>query len=119
MSEEVTKYHRGHHPKSLNAIKRGGFKPGQSGNPKGRPKGIHYVSEALRELLKDPEVAKDLAQELMKRAKKRDSAMDILLDRTEGKVTQPIGIDPTMPVVIDRIVAHIAEDKQNGNSSGT
>lgn len=118
MSEEPKQYARGHHPNSLKSIKDHGFKPGQSGNPKGRPKGIRYVSEALRELLKDPEVAENLAQELMKRAKKSDSALDILLDRTEGKVTQPIGIDPTMPVVIDRIVAHVAEDK-NGNSSGT
>ncbi len=30
------------------------FKPGQSGNPKGRPKGVHNVSWHIKKLLNDP-----------------------------------------------------------------
>jgi len=127
MAKQKSKYPVGKHPNTLANLAKGrgegkGFTPGQSGNPKGRPPGIKYVSEALRERLAKGELdnvtlADLLADSLIKRAKKSDVALNILLDRTEGKVTQPIGGDPTMPIVVEKIVAHITEDK-NGSSSG-
>ena len=71
------------------------FKPGQSGNPKGRPSNARYVSEALRELLAEGKTGKEamvdaLARNLAKRALRSSYDLNILLDRTEGKVTQPI-----------------------------
>lgn len=61
---------RGRSPNSLkNLIP---FKPGQSGNPKGRPPNFKYVSEALKDLLasdkeKDKALVGALAENLGKR----------------------------------------------------
>jgi len=118
MSQQKAKYPKGKHPNSL-ANLTGAWKPGQSGNPKGRPKGIKYISEALREQLSNEELVNELAKKLIDRAKKSDSAITIIFERTEGKVTQPIGGDPNMPIVVERIVAHVTEDKNgSGSSSG-
>jgi hypothetical protein len=114
---EKKKYAPGKHPNSLVNLKKGGWKPGQSGNPEGRPKGIKYVSEALREQLGNEALADELAKKLVERAKKSDSALSIILDRTEGKVTLPIGGDPNMPIVVERIVAHVTEEKNGSGSS--
>ena len=92
MAERKVKYAPGKNPNSLAALRKGGgWKPGQSGNPKGRPPGIKYVGEALRDLLEaDPNLAHRLAKSLAKRALKSDAAISIVFERTEGKVTQPI-----------------------------
>jgi len=119
MAKQKSKYAPGKNPNSLaNLTKQ--WKPGESGNPKGRPKGIKYISEALKDLLSNEKLVNELANELIERAKKSDAAINIILERTEGKVTQPIGGDPNMPIVIDKIVAHITEDKNGaGNSPGS
>ena len=110
MSKPKSKYGWGKHPNTLAnlAKSRGegkGFKPGQSGNPKGRPPNIKYVSEALRERLAsgdldDVTLADLLADSLIKRAKKSDFALNIILERTEGKVTQPIGGEDGKPIEV-------------------
>lgn len=117
MATGKSQYARGKHPNSLKNLKKTGWQPGQSGNPAGRPKRIKYLSEALREQLADPKVADELARELIKRAKKGDTALNMIWERTEGKVTQPIGGDPNMPIIIDKIVAHITGDKNGSNDS--
>jgi len=81
------------------------FKPGQSGNPKGRPPNIRYLSEALRELLatgkvKDQAVIDALAANLVKRALRHSYDLSLLWDRAEGKVTQPIVGADGGPVII-------------------
>ena len=83
------------HPNSLKNIEGKQWKPGQSGNAKGRPPNIKYVSEALRDRLikgelDDVTLADLLADALIKRAKRSDVALNILLDRTEGKL--PLGL---------------------------
>lgn len=75
------------------------FKPGQSGNPAGRPK-VKVVSEFLREKIADihPETGKIVAELIAERIV-NDSieglkdAIANLLDRTEGKVAQTYQID--------------------------
>jgi hypothetical protein len=86
------KYLPGKHPKSLENLRKGrkSWQPGQSGNPKGRPKGIKYLSEALKELLSDEALVDELVKKLVERAKRSDNALNIIFERTEGKVTQPI-----------------------------
>lgn len=65
------------------------FKPGQSGNPKGRPR----TPEATKELLKD--ASYDAAYNIIRIAKnpkhpKQFQACQDILDRNLGKATQPL-----------------------------
>lgn len=84
---------KGHPPKDAR------WKPGQSGNPKGRPKGIKYLSEMLREQLDqvpdtidgEPNIKtwRDLICDSILRAAVKGNQPAItkeLLDRIEGKV---------------------------------
>ncbi len=89
------------------------FKPGQSGNPKGRPKGTGgpYMTRILKELLEQDIDIKNIGDlkrffdikgtkmtnkhaimfRLLKKAHDGDSkAIEVLLDRIDGKVTQPL-----------------------------
>ncbi len=72
------------------------FKPGQSGNPGGRPKTM-LITQAYRELLEqlDPKEGKTLAQTLARKAiqqarKGNLAALKEITDRTEGKAVQPL-----------------------------
>jgi Family of unknown function (DUF5681) len=75
------------------------WKPGQSGNPAGRPKGSGRLSKALCVLMLEPypddprgrTYAEVVAESLAKAAVSGDvSAIRELGDRTEGKATQRI-----------------------------
>lgn len=71
------------------------FKPGQSGNPHGRPKKIPAIDILLAEVLGEGASgetgAKQILDALHKRAKKGDvRAAELLLDRAYGKARQPI-----------------------------
>ena len=72
------------------------FKPGQSGNPGGRPK-TKLITQAYRELLEqlDPKKRKTLAEILARKAiqqalKGNLAALKEITDRTEGKSVQPL-----------------------------
>ena len=71
------------------------FKPGQSGNPSGRPKGGKSITAALRHLIDDGLDGKDLAEELarlaIKRAMQGDFKFwDAIVERIDGKVVEKI-----------------------------
>jgi len=83
---------KGNHANSRKNLNK--WQPGKSGNPKGRPPNIKYVSEALRDLLaSDKTLADKLARKLANRALKNSYDLSLLFERTEGKVTQPIEAD--------------------------
>lgn len=68
----------------------GTFRPGQSGNPSGRPKALKHVEEAARE--HTPAAIATLAaimQDDAQPAAARTHAAQILLDRGWGKARQP------------------------------
>lgn len=79
------------------------FKPGESGNPKGRPRRTK-LSEALAEQLaeampKQPEetIAEGVAQALIKRALLGDvAAIREIADRTEGKPRQAVDLNANL-----------------------
>ncbi len=73
-----------------------GFMPGQSGNPRGGPRGPRTLTTRLRKIIdqetKDGKDYGDLVmQVLVKAALKGDmKAMSLLLDRVDGKAVQEI-----------------------------
>jgi len=69
------------------------FKPGQSGNPKGRPLKEKLISDKLLKFLRDdPALLERLAKTLLDLAleKKDLSAIREIIDRLEGKAIQPV-----------------------------
>lgn len=80
------------HP-AMDAVK---WKPGQSGNPSGRPK-KKPITEMYERILADPENLRMIEAATMNALKKGNMAMVLQLreitDRVEGKVTQPIEAD--------------------------
>ncbi|MBA3766112.1 MAG: hypothetical protein H0W99_03815 [Acidobacteria bacterium] len=83
---------------SLANLEQHKFKPGQSGNPKGRPKQALY-SDALRRKLSDVDpddpqkrtYAEILAEQAIIKAKGGDiQALAHIADRTEGKARQTV-----------------------------
>ncbi|KKN33642.1 hypothetical protein LCGC14_0801810 [marine sediment metagenome] len=78
------------------------WKPGQSGNPNGRPPNVKYISEGLREYL---EAHPDELKKMIAAAVKKSMAGDIqafreVADRTEGKVTETHKFEGEIPVSI-------------------
>ena len=70
--------------------KQGQFKPGQSGNPKGRPK-KRTLSEEIRDELQAGDNLKVIAKELIRMGREGDlRAMSEIMDRTEGRPAQTI-----------------------------
>ncbi len=70
------------------------WKPGQSGNPGGRPR-KRLIDEALEELLESngSEAARDIALALIVRARRGDTrAIQLIAERTQGKPIQGIGV---------------------------
>jgi hypothetical protein len=88
------------------------FKPGQSGNPGGRPKGtsISAIMSELRDEV-DPKEKKNraeiLARAFFKMAEKNPSFANIVLDRTEGTVVQKIAVSE-----LENLADEIAEGRK-------
>jgi hypothetical protein len=98
-------YRRGEHPRSLENLNKGKFKPGQSGNPAGRPPREVCITDITREQLgepcpKDPSKtwAKYLSDKWLDLACENIQAFKELMERLEGKVVFPIAAE-TPPVV--------------------
>jgi hypothetical protein len=81
------------------------FKPGQSGNPKGKPKGTISITTVLRKLIEkrmqinDPisklpknlKIKEIMALALIKKAVAGDvHALEVAMERLEGKPVQPV-----------------------------
>jgi hypothetical protein len=75
------------------------WKPGQSGNPDGRPK-KKPVTEMYDRILADPANLDAIEDAVVKALRRGNMAMVLQLkemtDRVEGKVTQPIEADVTV-----------------------
>lgn len=94
------------------------FKPGQSGNPKGRPKSI-TLSEAYRKMLAqvdetDPEKrtrAEVLAEQMYVKAKTGDvQALREIADRVEGKAKQTVTLTLDKREQIERAIDKLMAD---------
>jgi hypothetical protein len=68
------------------------FKPGQSGNPNGRPRKIPAIDKLLQDIAEDDYT--EVIKALFKKAKKGDvRAAEVLFDRAYGKARQTVEID--------------------------
>jgi hypothetical protein len=111
------------------------FKPGQSGNPAGKPKGAKRVSTVLKELLEklapgavvdakfvaefckgrkrvtnaDAAAARLLYEALVKG---EPWAMKELIDRTEGKATQPVELGGAEGGPLKVLVEYVGDTEQ-------
>lgn len=94
------------------------FQPGQSGNPKGRPKAITLSEAYRRELAKlDPNdsegrtFAEVLAEQTILKAKGGDvAALREIADRVEGKAKQTVTLTMDQRDKFERAVAGIMEE---------
>jgi len=133
MKDEKPKYPRGKHPNSLNNLKP--YKKGEHGNAHGRPRKEQSITEAVRVLLRegtlqdleqksgksDP-IVRALAIRWLRRALKRYPELSMLLDRLEGKVTQPIGggdkpiewnIKVSSPEIKEELLKYLNQENAN------
>lgn len=76
------------------------WKPGQSGNPAGKPKGARHFSTLIKEAIQKVAEGEDepadrlIVKQLVDKAKNGDlQAIDRVLDRVDGKAEQTINLD--------------------------
>lgn len=97
------------------------FKPGQSGNPKGRPKKAYCITDILREQGEIRDVnteqgritrAEAIAQRLWLMAMKGDiAALKYIYDRIDGKPLQQIQADVESDNRIEIKIEHVRADE--------
>lgn len=110
---------RGKHPNSLANLEKGKkFQKGQVANPNGRPRNEASITNIQREMLSEPcpyASGKTWAQWLARRGMELAGENAVyyreLLDRLEGKVTQPLEGQITTDVIFT-----IGKGYANGNS---
>lgn len=99
------------------------WKPGQSGNPKGRPKGKSVLS-ALYQILSDEEKAKELALAWLTSAVGGSYPhLREIIERQDGKVADQlvhteVGLDVLIDVPEDEIPQAVLDRGGNGRSNG-
>ena len=102
------------HPNSLANLEKGKFKKGQVTNPNGRPKKDYTITSVIKEMLNLPcdaaipgaDGVKTWRQLIARAivygaAKGNPQMIKELLDRTDGKVLQPIGGEDGEPIKYD------------------
>lgn len=70
------------------------FKPGQSGNPKGRPPKGYSITEMMKEMLaSDPDLKKEIGYKIAEKAKRGDmAAMKMLWQYMDGMPQQNVDL---------------------------
>ncbi len=84
------------------------YKPGESGNPGGRPKG-KSLTAVLRELLDEiprgdtAKLKERIVKALLDKALKGDTkALDLIFERADGKITLPVELTERVKVIVKR-----------------
>jgi hypothetical protein len=102
----------GHNTRGNTANLRPPWKPGQSGNPGGRPKGTS-ISKLMSAILEetDPktkkQIAEKVARKIIEHAEDNASFTNILLDRTEGRVVEKVEVS-----VLENLAEEMAEGRK-------
>jgi hypothetical protein len=81
------------------------WKPGQSGNPKGKKKGARHFTTLIREAITkvangdDEPADRVIVAKLVEKAKQGDlAAIDRVIDRIDGKAEQNINLDADISI---------------------
>lgn len=74
---------------------------GVSGNPAGRPKGVSLTNAILRNLTEAD--ADKIVKALIKRARRSNRDLELLIERTDGKVTEKIEHSGELALTLDAI----------------
>jgi hypothetical protein len=98
------------------------FKPGQSGNPNGRPKKIPELDKLLADVLGEEkdgiEAAKAILMALRAKATKGDvRAAEVLLERAYGKIKQDVNLSGSLGVVWNEVKTYKDESKENDQTT--
>ena len=107
--ELVPKAFNGDTPNSVPSQYRGlkPWKPGQSGNPSGRPKS-KPITDLCEEIINHPETREKIKQQVIQTLTSRGMAGVLLLreigERVEGKVTQGIELSGSIATMTDEQV---------------
>lgn len=96
------------------------FKPGQSGNPKGKPKGTISITQMVKRELRrrDPETRKTwleifVRRALLKAIKDQDTQMiKLIWNYVDGMPVQPITGNGGGPITIDVLSERIKNDPE-------
>jgi hypothetical protein len=109
---------RGSHPNSRAALDANKFRPGQSGNPAGRPKQV--ATKLLREMASsslsdDGETRlRRVVDQLLQKAESGDlDAIKIVLDRLEGRPRQSVSLDLNQRDEYERMVENMIESEES------
>ena len=90
------------------------WKKGQSGNPRGRPKG-RSITDALRKLLDEGIDGKDLVDALAKKAYAQAMKGDfrffnMIIERLDGKVTDQVQADQHHTITLRHVKAELPSE---------
>lgn len=86
------------------------WKPGQSGNPHGRPSKKPITLALEMELKAEPKRARRIARRLLDMAEAGDlPAIKEVLDRTDGKAAQSLILDQTLIIARGELIARAVE----------
>lgn len=96
------------------------WKPGQSGNPGGRPKKTlltEAMEELLEEKLQDPEARKQFKEamwaKLLSGKVVGSMTLDTVLERTEGKIAQPVKMEGNLTISLADAIKEARERAAN------
>jgi len=100
---------------------KGQFKPGQSGNPNGRPKKLPQLDELLADILSDEQKGMSAAEAILKQLrnmaiKGNIRAAELLLDRAYGKVKDVIDLTAKTIIIHDELDKSIDGDSDTDHS---
>lgn len=96
------------------------FKPGVSGNPKGRPKKGYSITDWFKSMLNsDPKIKDAIGKSILKKALEGDiTAQKLVWQYMDGMPKQEIAGDPDAPLIIERVVfkAEVNDDAESKDS---
>jgi uncharacterized protein DUF5681 len=117
--DPVSKAQLANNSEKIARLKQYSWKPGQTGNPRGRPKKLH-ITKMFEKVLANPENRKQVQEAIFKELCSRGMAKVLLLreiaERTEGKITQEVDLNVTVALadtIAQRRLKRVNDDSES------